>query len=44
MSAKILDGSATAATIKEELRQVVSKMDRKPGLGTILVGDDAGSH
>jgi methylenetetrahydrofolate dehydrogenase (NADP+) / methenyltetrahydrofolate cyclohydrolase len=44
MSAKILDGRATAATIKEELRQVVSKMDRKPGLGTILVGDDAGSH
>ena len=44
MSAKILDGRATAATIKEELRQVVSKMDRKPGLGTILVGDDTGSH
>jgi methylenetetrahydrofolate dehydrogenase (NADP+) / methenyltetrahydrofolate cyclohydrolase len=44
MSAKILDGRATAATIKEELRQVVSKMDRKPGLGTILVGDDPGSH
>ena len=44
MSAIILDGKATAAVIKDELRQVVSKMASKPGLGTILVGDDAGSH
>jgi len=44
MSAIILDGKATAATIKDELRQIVSKMAKKPGLGTILVGDDAGSH
>ncbi len=44
MSATILDGKATAAVIKDELRQVVSKMANKPGLGTILVGDDAGSH
>jgi methylenetetrahydrofolate dehydrogenase (NADP+)/methenyltetrahydrofolate cyclohydrolase len=44
MSAIILDGRATAAVIKDELRQVVSNMTKKPGLGTILVGDDAGSH
>lgn len=44
MSAMILDGKATAATIKEELRQIVLTMALKPGLGTILVGDDAGSH
>jgi len=44
MSAIILDGRATAAVIKDELRQVVSKMASKPGLGTILVGDDTGSH
>jgi methylenetetrahydrofolate dehydrogenase (NADP+)/methenyltetrahydrofolate cyclohydrolase len=44
MSAIILDGKATAATIKDESRQIVSKMAKKPGLGTILVGDDAGSH
>ncbi|CAB4733009.1 unannotated protein [freshwater metagenome] len=44
MSATILDGKATAATIKEELRQIVSKMGNKPGLGTVLVGDDPGSH
>ena len=43
MSAIILDGKVTAAVIKDELRQVVSKMAKKPGLGTILVGDDPGS-
>ena len=43
MSAIILDGKATAAVIKDELRQVVSEMAKKPGLGTILVGDDPGS-
>lgn len=43
MSAIILDGKAMAAIIKDELRQIVSKMAKKPGLGTILVGDDPGS-
>lgn len=43
MSAIILDGKATPAIIKDELRQVVSEMAKKPGLGTILVGDDPGS-
>ena len=44
MSAKILDGKATATTIKSELREIVEKMALKPGLGTVLVGDDPGSH
>ena len=44
MSAIILDGRATAATIKSELREQVSRMSKKPGLGTVLVGDDPGSH
>jgi len=44
MSAQILDGKATAATIKDELRQIVAKLAKKPGLGTVLVGDDPGSH
>lgn len=44
MSSIILDGKATAAIIKEELRQIVSTLAKKPGLGTILVGDDPGSH
>lgn len=44
MSAQILDGKATAATIKDELRQIIAKLPNKPGLGTVLVGDDPGSH
>ena len=47
MSAVILDGKATAETIKNSLAQRVTALKAKginPGLGTILVGDDAGSH
>ena len=44
MSAQILDGIATATAIKSELAQIVAGMSVKPGLGTILVGDDPGSH
>jgi len=47
MSAVILDGKATAQTIKNDLAQRVAVLKAKginPGLGTILVGDDAGSH
>lgn len=44
MSAKILDGKQTAATIKAELKLLVDSMAVKPGLGTVLVGDDPGSH
>ncbi len=47
MSAIILDGRATAKTIKLELTDRVVKLKQEgfqPGLGTLLVGDDAGSH
>jgi methylenetetrahydrofolate dehydrogenase (NADP+)/methenyltetrahydrofolate cyclohydrolase len=47
MSAVILDGKTTAQTIKNNLAQRVIALKAKginPGLGTILVGDDAGSH
>lgn len=44
MSATILDGKATASAIKSELKVIVDAMQSKPGLGTILVGDDPGSH
>lgn len=47
MSAEILDGKALAASIKKDLtrRSAALKADGKvPGLGTILVGDDPGSH
>ena len=47
MSAVILDGKATAQKIKTNLIKRVQDLNSKginPGLGTILVGDDAGSH
>ena len=47
MTAQILDGKATAAAIKAELKERVSQLRANgivPGLGTILVGDDPGSH
>jgi len=44
MSAQILDGKATAKAIKSELAAVVAQMQSKPGLGTVLVGDDPGSQ
>jgi methylenetetrahydrofolate dehydrogenase (NADP+)/methenyltetrahydrofolate cyclohydrolase len=44
VSAQILDGKLTASTIKGELKALVAKMNVKPGLGTVLVGDDPGSH
>lgn len=47
MNAIILDGRATAKTIKSELAAAVTKLKQagvNPGLGTLLIGDDAGSH
>lgn len=47
MTATILDGKALAATIKGQLAVRVSALKAKgitPGLGTVLVGGDPGSH
>ena len=47
MTATILDGRATAAAIKAELAERVMKLRATgvvPGLGTVIVGDDPGSH
>jgi methylenetetrahydrofolate dehydrogenase (NADP+)/methenyltetrahydrofolate cyclohydrolase len=47
VTARILDGKATASAIKAELKERVSALREKgvvPGLGTILVGDDPGSQ
>ncbi|MDO4917173.1 MAG: bifunctional methylenetetrahydrofolate dehydrogenase/methenyltetrahydrofolate cyclohydrolase [Rothia sp. (in: high G+C Gram-positive bacteria)] len=44
---QILDGKATAAEIKQELKERVQKLKEQgvtPGLGTVLVGDDPASH
>ena len=46
-TAQILDGKATAAAIKVELKERVSALAARgitPGLGTILVGSDPGSQ
>ena len=47
MTARILDGRAVAADIRADLKQRVAALAARgvvPGLGTILVGDDPGSH
>lgn len=47
MSAQILDGKAVASAIKAELTTRVAALKLRgitPGLGTVLVGDDPGSH
>jgi len=47
VTARTLDGKATAATIKAELTERVTKLRESglvPGLATVLVGDDPGSR
>ncbi|CAN2242667.1 bifunctional methylenetetrahydrofolate dehydrogenase/methenyltetrahydrofolate cyclohydrolase [Candidatus Planktophila dulcis] len=47
MSAEVLDGKALAASIKKVLAARTVALKAKgitPGLGTVLVGDDPGSH
>jgi methylenetetrahydrofolate dehydrogenase (NADP+) / methenyltetrahydrofolate cyclohydrolase len=46
VTAQVLDGKATAATIKAELAERVAALAARgitPGLGTVLVGEDPGS-
>ncbi|MGH9036049.1 MAG: bifunctional 5,10-methylenetetrahydrofolate dehydrogenase/5,10-methenyltetrahydrofolate cyclohydrolase, partial [Acidimicrobiia bacterium] len=47
MTATILDGKAAAAAIKDELKGRVARLAERgvvPGLATVLIGDDPGSH
>ena len=47
MTAQVLDGKATATTIKDELAARVVALRARgvtPGLGTVLVGEDPGSR
>ncbi|MFZ4505038.1 MAG: bifunctional methylenetetrahydrofolate dehydrogenase/methenyltetrahydrofolate cyclohydrolase [Microbacteriaceae bacterium] len=47
MTARILDGTATAAAIKVDLARrvaVLAQQGRVPGLATVLVGNDPGSE
>jgi methylenetetrahydrofolate dehydrogenase (NADP+)/methenyltetrahydrofolate cyclohydrolase len=43
MAARIIDGKAVAARVKEEVAREVAELDLQPGLATILVGDDPAS-
>jgi methylenetetrahydrofolate dehydrogenase (NADP+)/methenyltetrahydrofolate cyclohydrolase len=43
VTAQLLDGKLTASVIKGELKAIVDTLQMKPGLGTVLVGDDPGS-
>ena len=47
MTASILDGKATAAQVRADLKERVAALAARgvtPGLGTVRVGDDPGSH
>src|SRR5271154_5919603 len=43
MTAELIDGAKIAARVREEVKEAVAKMPVKPGLATILVGDDPAS-
>ena len=43
MAAQIIDGKAVAARVRERVASEVAAMPAKPGLATILVGDDPAS-
>ena len=41
---QILDGKEVAAAVKDEVAAAVAELDYRPGLATVLVGDDPASH
>jgi methylenetetrahydrofolate dehydrogenase (NADP+) / methenyltetrahydrofolate cyclohydrolase len=43
MGARLIDGKAVAAAVRERVRAEVAEMPAPPGLATILVGDDPAS-
>ena len=44
MAAKLIDGKAIAAQLREELKGAISGLESPPGLAVILVGDNPASH
>lgn len=44
MAAELIDGKAIAAELRARIAAVVAGRERKPGLATVLVGDDPASH
>ncbi len=43
MAAMIIDGKAISAKVREEIRLEVEKLDTKPGLAVVIVGEDPAS-
>jgi methylenetetrahydrofolate dehydrogenase (NADP+) / methenyltetrahydrofolate cyclohydrolase len=43
MSARVIDGKAVAARIRDEVAREIAGMDVTPGLATVLVGEDPAS-
>ncbi len=43
MAAELIDGAGVAARLREEVKRAIAAMPLKPGLATILVGDDLAS-
>jgi methylenetetrahydrofolate dehydrogenase (NADP+) / methenyltetrahydrofolate cyclohydrolase len=43
MAARLIDGKAVAARVRERVREQVAELGTPPGLATILVGDDPAS-
>ena len=44
MTATTLDGKLYRAELFEDLKKRVAALDKQPGLATVLVGEDPGSH
>lgn len=44
MAAKIIDGKAVSASVRERIAREASTMEEKPGLAVVIVGDDPASH
>jgi methylenetetrahydrofolate dehydrogenase (NADP+) / methenyltetrahydrofolate cyclohydrolase len=43
MTAELIDGTAIAAGVRDDIKQATARMPVKPGLATILVGEDPAS-
>ena len=44
MTARVLHGKPVAAAVKQEVADAVARLGYRPGLATVLVGDDPASH
>ena len=43
MAARVIDGKAVAARVRAQVAEEVARLDRTPGLATVLVGEDPAS-